>query len=243
MHEPLRAPGRSVTSHRHESPSQAATRPVAIVRVEGVLIPRPAALAAAYLASHAQGLGEQIGRLTRIAMSTPLALGARLGLSETASRSLWAPLAGMGEDRLRELSREYAERFLAGGATPVGERLLRETRRAGHPIVLLSEHIDWMMGPLAEAWGAEVLFCNRLEVRRGRATGRLLDPVIGPSPSLGWLRGEAERRGWDLTRSRAYASGSRDALLLGAVGEPCAVRPDPLLRRMAAEHDWAVVDA
>ncbi len=243
MHEPWRSPERAVTSREEAPMSREAARPVALFRLEGVLLPRPAHLAAAYLASHAQGLGEQLGRLARVALSGPLRLGAQLGLAETAARGTWAPLADMSEDRLRELSREYVERFLRDAVTPVGSRLLREARRAGYHVVLLSEHLEWMAAPLAEELGVEDLLCNRMEVRRGLATGRLLDPVIGPSPSLGWLRREATRRGWDLARGRAYASGSRDALLLGAVGEPCAVRPDPVLRRLAAEHDWAVVDA
>ncbi len=218
-------------------------RPVAIFRLEGVLLGRPARLAAAYLAANAQGLGERIGRLGGLLLGTPLALGAQLGLTEEAARSVWAPLAGMGEDRLRELSAEYAERFVEEGVGEVGRRLVREARRAGFGIVLLSEHLDWMVAGLAERLGVERLWANRLEIKRGRATGRLLEPVIGGSPPLGWLRAEAEQQGWDLRRSRAYGARAADGLLLGAVGEPCAVRPDPLLRRMATEHDWAVVDA
>jgi hypothetical protein len=47
-------------------------------------------------------------------------------------------------------------------------------------VVLVSQGLDHVMRPLANYLGVERLLANRLEFRDGRATGRLLDPVIRP---------------------------------------------------------------
>ena len=82
---------------------------------------------------------------------------------------------------------------------------------------------------------------NRMELRNGRATGRLISPVVG-SLSGTELREYAREHGLDLTSCSGYGSSAEDGLLLSAVGLPCAVEPDRTLRRMAREHRWPVVN-
>ena len=52
----------------------------------------------------------------------------------------------------------------------------------------------------------------------------------------------AEEHGIDLDTSWAYGASAADALLLSAIGQPCAVNPDRQLRRIARDHQWAVID-
>src|SRR5690349_12111437 len=79
----------------------------ALFRLEGALVARPAALAAAWLAANAQGMSERALRLGAVALSAPFALG--LGDASTGQRLAWSALRGTSEDRLRVLGREYAE--------------------------------------------------------------------------------------------------------------------------------------
>ena len=90
--------------------------------------------------------------------------------------------------------------------------------------------------------GADDLICNRFEIRKGKATGRLEDPVIGGNVAGQWARSFASEHGIDLDASWAYGASAADSLLLSAIGQPCAVNPDWQLRRLAKDHDWPVVE-
>jgi HAD superfamily phosphoserine phosphatase-like hydrolase len=206
----------------------------AFFRVEGALSPRPTALAAATLAANAQGLGERLFRLG----AAPLAL---VPLQDTrlSARLTWLSLRGMSEDRLVILGEEFFSAKIAPNLRPVGLELARRARADGLRVVLVSDSLDVVMGPLAALIGAQDLICNRLELRDGRATGRLIAPVIGRFGGRP-LREYADNHGIDLAASRAFGASSTDTPLLSAAGFPCAVHPDRALRSMAQELDWPV---
>lgn len=215
-----------------ESPASAA-----FFRVEGTLIARPTALTVAWLAANAQELGERVARLAGLGLSLPVwgadpGLGRRLG---------WSALRGTSEDRLIVLGEEYFHTWLADAVLPVGRDLLARARADGRRVVLLSDNLESVMAPLKELLGADDLVANRMELRNGRATGRLLDPVIS-SLSGTELRAYASQHGLDLRSSCGYGAATEDAVLLSAVGLPCAVGPDRGLRRMARDHHWPVVE-
>lgn len=215
-------------------------RPAALFRVEGALVSRPAVLAAAWMAANAQRLEERAARLGAVALGAPLAFG--LGDPATGQRLAWGALRGTSEDRLRVLGEEYAETTLIPNLRPAGLDLLERARRDGCAIVLIADHVDVIARPLSDHLRADVLVCNRLELRNGRATGRLLDPVVARFGGQA-LRELADTHGFDLARSRAYAAQGPDQVLLSAIGLPCAVYPDRALRRVAKDLDWPVVES
>lgn len=213
-------------------------RSAAFFRVEGALVNRSAAFAAAWLAANSQQLTQRITRLGAVALSRPVQLA---GDPTLASRLAWMGLRGTSEDRLVVLGEEFYELYLRDQVRPVARDLLDQARRAGRSIVLVSDNLDVIVRPLAEELGADELLCNRLELRNGRATGRLADPVVG---RLGGqrLKELAVQRGLDLASSCAYGAHEVDAALLSAIGLPCALHPDRALRRVARDLDWPVVE-
>jgi phosphoserine phosphatase len=215
------------------------TRAAALFRLEGALVPRPAALAAAWLAANTQHLSERAWRLGAVALSAPFALG--LGDGAIGQRLAWSALRGVSEDRLRVLGREYAEAQLIPAIRPLGLDLLERARRDGLAIVLLSDHVSEMAEPVAEHLRADTLLSNHLELRGGRCTGRLQDPVMSRFGGTA-LREWAARHGFDLAKSRAYAGSREDQILLSSIGWPCVVCPDRELRRVARDLDWPVVE-
>jgi len=218
------------------------THAAAFFRVEGTLVRPPALAAAAYLAANASGLGERFARLGNVALALPLAMAGELQTGSTATRMTWMGVRGMSEDRLRVLSDEYFEKYLRDEVLEVGEGLLKKAKKAGQRIVFISDGIDWVVQPLGKQLGADDLICNRLEVRKDKATGRLEDPVVGGNLSGQWARSFAADNGIDLEKSFAYGASAADSLLLSAIGKPCAVNPDRQLRRIAKDHDWPVVE-
>jgi phosphoserine phosphatase len=215
-------------------------RPAAFFRLEGVLLSRPPQLAAGWLAANDQRLRGRVGRLGALAAATPFALG--LGDVGTGARLTWMGLRGLSEDRIEVLGEEYWATWLADHLRPTGVDLVERARREGLAVVLLSDHIEPIARHAAKALKADHLLANRPELRNGRATGRLVDPVVahfGGRP----LRDFAAQHDLDLAASRAYGSAASDQVLLSALPWPCAVHPDRVLRRVARELDWPVVEA
>jgi phosphoserine phosphatase len=215
----------------------------AFYRVEGAIVARPAIAAAAYLVGNAQHVGDRLLRLGGVAAAFPLSLG---GDRTLAARVAWMGLRGMSEDRLVVLGEEYGERHLVPHVKDVARQLLAESRARKHRIVLVSESLDVIVGPLARSLGVplEDVVANRAEMSaEGRATGRLCDPFIGGQLGGGWARAFAKARNIDLERSFVYGASGGDGVLLATVGHACAVTPDRALRRLARDNGWPVVEA
>jgi len=191
------------------------------------------------MATNSQTFGQRLGRLGAVVASAPFALSGDVG---TGTRLAWSSLRGMSEDRLAVLGEEYWHSFLDGQLLPIGLDLLERARADRRRIVLISDNLDTIVSHVAEAIRADDVLCNRMELRNGRATGRLADPVV-THPGGRWLRDWAAEEGIDLAKSCGYGAAAADAVLLSAIGLPCAVRPDRRLRRMAGDLDWPVVDA
>ncbi len=215
----------------------------AFFRAEGVILSRGVMASSAYLAGNAQRLGERALRLGFVALTAPV--HGLLGQNDRTLATRLANLAfrNMTEDRIAELSEEYARDILADSVLDQGRELLKRARKQGHRIVLLSDNLESILRPLCT--GLELiddLVCNRLEYRDGRATGKLLDPVVGGHGSGRWIRDYADQHDIDLQTSLAYGAHGPDLLMLSAVGNPCAVNPDYTLRRSAREADWPIVE-
>ena len=214
----------------------------AFFRVEGTLVDRGALAASAYFASNAQGMAERAFRIGAVALGAPIYGFLAQNDKTLATRAAYVALRHMSEDRILELAEEYYTDILSDRIYARGKELVKQARREGHRVVLLSEGIEQVVSRIAKEVGAEDFVCNRLEFQNGECTGKLLDPVIGGHDSAKWVRTFASERGFDLTRSVAYAAHGADLLLLSAVGKPCAVNPDFALRGAARDADWPVLE-
>ncbi len=218
------------------------SKTAAFFRVEGTLVDRGALAAAAYFAGNGQGFAERAFRVGALALGAPLYGFLAQNDRTLATRAAYVALRHMSEDRIAELSAEYFTDILADRIYDRGRDLVRAARGQGHRVVLVSEGIVEVIGPLVKDIGADDFVCNRLEVVGGEVTGKLLDPVIGGHDGGRWARSYAREHGLDLSRSVAYAAHGADLLLLSAVGKPCAVNPDFALRGAARDADWPVLE-
>lgn len=215
----------------------------AFVRVEGVLLRRGVLAGAAYVAANAEGLSGRLARLGQLAIGAPVV--SLLGQTDrtTAGRIAHLPFRDLSEDRLAILGDEYFEEIVEPNILEGGRELIKTLRKDGFEVVLISEQAHVLIGRLLEeVRGVEHLVTNRLELRNGRASGRLLDPVVGGHGTRKWARELCAKHGTSLDEATAYASTGGDMLLLAAVGRPCAVNPDFTLRKAAIESDWPVID-
>jgi len=184
----------------------------------------------------------RVTRLGSVMAAAGMSLLSPLGEAQTATRLAWSNLRGMSEDRLHVLSEEYFERQLLPSLRTSGLELIETCRKQGFAIVLVTELLDLATAPLAKHVGADNLVANRMEVRKGEVTGRILDPIVAQLTGQ-WALDFAAKHDLDLSQSRAYGAVGGDALLLSAVGEPCVVHPDWRLRKIARDHAWPIVEA
>jgi phosphoserine phosphatase len=219
------------------------TTQAVFVRIEGVLTSRGVRAAAAYFAANAAGLRERALRLGHLAWTAPIY--EVLGQTDRvlANRIAYLALRKMSEDRISELADEYWNNVLSERVLADGVELLRKARAQSKRVVLLADMVEPVVRPLLEHLRyVDDHVCNRLEFRDGLATGRLVDPVIGGHDSGKFVTEYARKHDIDLSASAAYGAHGPDALMLAAVGRPCAVNPDYTLRRAAREAGWPVMD-
>jgi HAD superfamily hydrolase (TIGR01490 family) len=115
---------------------------------------------------------------------------------------------------------------------------LREHKRAGHRVVLLSGALDFILEPFEDL--ADDVLTARLEEENGVYTGELSGAPVAGEARARMLASFARRRNVDLSRSYAYADSISDLPMLEAVGIPVAVNPDARLRAAAKEKGWQI---
>jgi putative phosphoserine phosphatase/1-acylglycerol-3-phosphate O-acyltransferase len=98
-----------------------------------------------------------------------------------------------------------------------------------------------MVEPLAHLLGIDEVIATRYGVRGGAYDGTIDGHFVWGRGKLAAVREWAARREIDLDESYAYTDSYYDAGLLGAVGHPVVVNPDPRLRVLAVARRWPTV--
>ncbi|MEO6727122.1 MAG: SDR family oxidoreductase, partial [Blastocatellia bacterium] len=185
-------------------------------RVEGSLLNLTAVRPVTYFTWNAQSFSERWLRRSGFAM---LALIRPLLYAIDrvfATRVLHMALRGVSRDRLDLLGEEYFDYQIRPKLKPEGVALLNEAMARGERIVLVSQGLDHVMRPLAAHLGVTELIANRLEFCDGRATGRLLSPVVRPRQILARLI-DRNSDGRVLMEKLARKLGNPPEVLLNAI--------------------------
>jgi HAD superfamily hydrolase (TIGR01490 family) len=154
-------------------------------------------------------------------------------------RSFYREYDGLDYEVMKRLGREALDAVTLRRIYPEGMRRIREHKRAGHRVLLLTGALDVVVEPLAELLDVEV-DCAHLLIKDGRLTGDLQSP-----PPAGEARGTlleeyAARNGIVLAESFAYADSLSDLGMLELVGTPVAVNPDARLSQVAGQRGWRI---
>jgi HAD superfamily hydrolase (TIGR01490 family) len=193
-----------------------------------------------YLANQNNPL-RSLGVLARAALGGP-----RMAVAEMLDRRrfnelLFAAYEGTSHDRLMILADEAFDTVIRPAIYPGARDLVSRCRDEGHDVVLVSGALDFLMDRLVKHLGATSHVSNRLEIKDGYATGKLLRPIVAGPEKARLLREWASAHGHDLGDCFAYSDSYSDVPMLSVVGHPCVVNPDLRLRKLARTYAWPVV--
>src|SRR5271168_2566094 len=189
-------------------------------------------------------VGEWSGRVSYLlgfAARIPRLYIAEQSDRRTLNTVLFEAFKGISRDRLFSLGEEYCDRILAGHLFPRAVELIEANRAAGIEPVLVTGSPDFIVAPLARHLGIGDFAANRFVFSRGRATGRLAEPVMAGDEKAVWCADYAARHEMDLADCWGYADSHYDTAFLAALGHPVAVNPDRRLRAAALSRQWPVI--
>ncbi len=154
-------------------------------------------------------------------------------------RSFYREYDGLDPEVMKRLGREALDAVTLRRIYPEGMRRIREHKRAGHRVLLLTGAIDVVVEPLAELLDVEV-DCAHLLLKHGRLTGDLQSPPPAGEARAALLEEYATRNGLALADSFAYADSLSDLPMMELVGTPVAVNPDARLSQVAGQRGWRI---
>jgi HAD superfamily hydrolase (TIGR01490 family) len=129
--------------------------------------------------------------------------------------------------------------------TPQARQLLEQHRAAGDEVVIVTATNEFVVTPIARAFGVEELIAVKLT---RDADGWITGAIDGvPSLREGKVHRVAEwlqlrGLGWDDAEITFYSDSINDLPLLEKVDHPVATNPDERLRAIAIERGWRILD-
>ncbi|KYF81240.1 haloacid dehalogenase [Sorangium cellulosum] len=182
-----------------------------------------------------------LAKLGRALVKAPWMAMAELQDRRLFNELLFSSFAGVSEDRLVALAEEAFAKVLKPAIYGKARDLVKCSLDKGHDVVLISGALDFLMQILAEHLGATGIIANRLEVKDGFATGKLLRPVVAGPEKARLIREHAHAHGHNLDECFAYSDSYSDVPMLSVVGYPAAVNPDRKLKLLAQAYHWPIL--
>jgi HAD superfamily hydrolase (TIGR01490 family) len=210
--------------------------------VDGTLVTTNIVHVYAYYAMNRGSLLGMAGRTLVTAASLPL-----FGALDVINRKVFNEFfyryyEGLTEDRLITMAEDMFEDVLKPALYEQSKDLIAEARRAGCRIVLVTGALDFTMRPLARYLGADELIANKMQFVGGKATGKVIPPIIEGANKANAIRDYCVREGLSLAHSHGYSDSASDYAMLAIVGRPTAVNPDMRLRSLARAYNWPILD-
>jgi len=162
------------------------------------------------------GIGEQVKQITDRAMRGELdfrqALDERVGL-----------LKGLSETFFHDIAHEVA-------LNPGAEQLIKQANANNIKTVLVSGGFEPIVKVVVDKLGFDRYVCNKLEIKDGQLTGKVIEPIVDASTKLNVLKEECQNLNIELHDACAIGDGANDLQMIEAAGLGISYYGKPLLR-------------
>lgn len=229
----------------HPHPTDAAPErqgKAAFFDIDGTLISTNVVHAYGYYALNEGSVTGILARSAKTVASIPIFSALNLVDRKIFNEFFYRSYEGLTEDRLLTLNEDMFEDVIRPAIFSRAQDLIDQARRAGCKVVLVTGALDFTMRPLARHLGADDLIANRMQFVGGKATGKVIPPIIEGANKANVIREYCETQGISLMKSHAYSDSASDYAMLTVVGRPTAVNPDLRLRALARSYNWPILD-
>jgi HAD superfamily hydrolase (TIGR01490 family) len=151
-------------------------------------------------------------------------------------------LRGVEKARFEELGREVFARRTRKALRPEMSKLIESIKAEGGEVILATSSLDFIVRPLAEHLGIDVLLSSELEFKEGFCTGFLAGKALFGHAKRDAVLSYVRGRGLSPADCAFYSDSIHDLPLLLEVGRPVAVAPDRRLRREAEARGWSILE-
>lgn len=210
--------------------------------VDGTLVKTNIVHVYAYYAMNRGSILGMAGRTLGTAASLPLFGALDLINRKVFNEFFYRYYEGLSEDRLITVAEDMFEDVLKPAIYEQSKDLIAEARRSGCRIVLVTGALDFTMRPLARYLGVDELIANKMQFVGGKATGKVIPPIIEGANKANAIRDYCVREGLSLAHCHGYSDSASDYAMLAIVGRPTAVNPDMRLRSLARAYNWPILD-
>lgn len=138
------------------------------------------------------------------------------------------------------IGEEVWDQVLSLRIFPGTRKILDAHLAAGHQVWLITATPIEIGELIARHLGATGALATIAEHKDGVYTGRLVGEMMHGESKEAGARELADRLGLDLAHCYAYGDSANDIPILSSVGHPCAINPEPRLRRHAKDVGWPV---
>lgn len=150
-------------------------------------------------------------------------------------------LKGFSPQEMRELVAAALEPVLKPLVYRDPLALAREHKARGESVYIVSAALHEIVDALAAELDFDGALGTVCAVENGIYTGHSIRALHHEAKAQA-VRALAAENGFDLAQCTAYSDSHSDLPFLEAVGHPVAVNPDRVLRRIARERGWPVLE-
>ena len=134
-------------------------------------------------------------------------------------------MRGIAEETYHDLGRQLYNKEIARLVYPESRALVEAHKAKGHTVAIISSATPYQVNDAAADLGVKHVICSHLEVKHGKFTGGVVNPVCFGQGKVDAAESLASAFDADLNNSFFYSDSTDDLLLLKRVGYPRALNP------------------